>query len=272
MRGNHDRIATTAVAALLAFSLPALAQQQGGSAARPQQPAQGQQAQARSDGERQGNLLVIMPSGLEARLPEGARARPVTAEQLQRGMSARRLLDQDVYGAAGDELGEVQDIFIGTDGRVTAIVVEGGGFLDIGDAAFRIPWNEVDLTPGVEGIRVQLTEENAERRDLFDGPETVMTGPREYRVSELIGDYVRLRSGEGFGRVSDVVIGEDGRVTGVVGMRGAGLGGGLFGYPYYGYSYGFDPGLSYYALPFATVEEASQAPRIDRERLDQGVL
>ncbi|MGK7870534.1 PRC-barrel domain-containing protein [Falsiroseomonas sp. E2-1-a20] len=218
------------------------------------------------------NTLVIFSRSEERNLPEGQRARQVTAEELYRGVRASRIMGQEVYGGDGEDLGDVKDIFVGRDGRVSAIVVEGGGFLDIGDAAFRVPWNEVNLTPGAAGIRIRMTEETAEDYDLFDGPETLITGPREYRISELIGDYARLSNGAGYGRVSDVVIGRDRRISGVLVTRGIGWGGGAYGFPYYGYGYGFEPGNDYYGLPHATTEAAAMAPRIDYGLFDDGIL
>jgi hypothetical protein len=91
-------------------------------------------------------------------------------------------------------------------------------------------------------------------------------------LSELIGDYTRLRGGAGYGRVSDAVLSREGKVLGVVVNRDIGWGGGLYGYPFYGYGYGFDPGNNYYALPFGTAEEAARAPRLDYRRFEPGVL
>jgi sporulation protein YlmC with PRC-barrel domain len=136
----------------------------------------------------------------------------VSAEAVYKGFRADALIGQDVYGLNGNQIGEVQEILVNKDGQITSIVVEGGGFLDIGDAAFRIPWSEVDLTPGKEGIVARnMTEAKAEKLGLFDGPETVLTGPREFRVGELTGDWALLRNGQGYGYVRDVVFSREAR-------------------------------------------------------------
>jgi sporulation protein YlmC with PRC-barrel domain len=243
------------------------AQQQG---MQPQRP--GSQARQQNRTDSTPNRLVIILPDAELSIPVEQRARPVTAEELYQGIRASRLMDQDVYGPNGNQLGEVQEVLVDAAGRVTAIVVEGGGFLGIGDAAFRVPWAEVNLTPGRDGVLVPFTEDRAERYDLFDGPETVLTGTREFRLSELIGDYARLRDGIGYGRVSDVVIGRDGRILGVLVTRGVGWGAGVYGYPFYGYGYGFDPGADYYAIPYGTADAAAGAPRIEYRRFDAGLL
>ena len=57
----------------------------------------------------------------------------VTAFELYKGFRASRLMDQKVMGPNGKQLGDVKDVIVNRDGKIAAIVVEGGGFLDIGD-------------------------------------------------------------------------------------------------------------------------------------------
>lgn len=82
----------------------------------------------------------------------------VTVSLIYQGWSAKDVIGQTVYGPNGNELGEVQDLIVNSDGTVKSIVVEGGGFLDIGDATFRIAWSKVDMTPGQEGVSVPISE------------------------------------------------------------------------------------------------------------------
>jgi sporulation protein YlmC with PRC-barrel domain len=37
-------------------------------------------------------------------------------------------MGQDVFGPNGNQMGEVQEIFVDAEGRATAIIVEAGGF------------------------------------------------------------------------------------------------------------------------------------------------
>ena len=73
------------------------------------------------------------------------------------GVSARDLIDREVYGQTGDEIGDVEDILIGSDGQVRSIVAEVGGFWDIGDTHVSIPLNRVDMSNGQ--IVVPITED-----------------------------------------------------------------------------------------------------------------
>ena len=169
------------------------------------------------------------------------------------------MTDTPVYGETGEDIGEVSNIFVGPDDQIQSIVVEAGGFLDIGDTHFRVPWDQVDLTAGTEGVQVPVNEDNVEDFDLFgDEPGT---GPRSWRVSEVIGDYVRLEDGVNYGIVDDLIFDDAGELQSIVVNPSIGYGvGGYYAYPWYGYDYGFDPGADYYDLPYARDDIAGLEP------------
>jgi sporulation protein YlmC with PRC-barrel domain len=236
------------------------------------------------------------------------------------GMSAEEFIDEyDVYGAAGEDIGDVEDVIVGADGRVLAVVAEIGGFLDLGDTHVAVPWGEVEMNMGEQAITIPLTEENVEDYGVYGegyafgegamdvtgsvaGQEIVgdiddqPLGPRAYRVSEVIGDYVRIRDGEGettdaaamdaetaapgmmgrpgyagragyrdYGYVNDVII-ADGQVQAVVVNPDLAYGRGYYAYPYYSpYYYGYGP---YYDLPYGE-EEVGAAEPFEYERLGE---
>ncbi|MEF2553452.1 PRC-barrel domain-containing protein [Aurantimonas sp. A2-1-M11] len=188
------------------------------------------------------------------------------------GVSAEDFIDEmEVYGLTGDEIGDVEDVIIGSDGKILSVIAEVGGFWDMGDTHVSVPWEQVELRPGADGIIVPVTEETVEDYGLFENDlvtaataTTSITaevddaefGPRAWRVSELIGDYARLRQDDGYrnyGYVNDVIL-RDGQVAAVVVNADVGYGTrGAYAYPYYGYGagYGWGPGNQYYDLPYA---------------------
>src|SRR5688500_20171640 len=76
----------------------------------------------------------------------------LSPDLLYTGWRAQQLLGQPVMRKGGNRVGTVRDLIIDADGRLAAIVMEGCGALGIPDAVYRIPWLEVDLTPGLKGI------------------------------------------------------------------------------------------------------------------------
>lgn len=187
-------------------------------------------------------------------------------EELRQGWTAEWMFDQPVYGRQGEDIGEVDNIFIGTDGSIEAIVVEAGGFWDIGDTHLRIPWSEVEL----EGRRIfiDVAEEQVPDFDLFNFDDEQGPGPRAFRATELIGDYVALQDEANYGYVSDIVFDMSGQVSAVIVSPSYGYGArygsryGYYAYPYYGYGYGyeFEPGADRYRMPYTTDEVAEVDP------------
>lgn len=59
------------------------------------------------------------------------------------------LTGKDVYGIDGEDIGEINDVIIGRDGRVTAIIVGVGGFLGIGQKDVAVSMEAMEFGPGM---------------------------------------------------------------------------------------------------------------------------
>ena len=192
-------------------------------------------------------------------------------ETLSGTWRATEMTDTPVYGETGEDIGEVSNVVVGPDNKVQAIIVEAGGFFDIGDTHFSVPWDQVDVTPGEEGIRVPVNEENVADFDLFSSDE-VEAGERSWRVTELIGDNVMFSDNSGYGIVYDLLFAEDGILQAVVVNPSIGYGvGGHFAYPWRGYEEGFDPGSPTYDLGVARDDVIGLEP-VDLDQIESDVL
>ncbi|HEV7433596.1 MAG TPA: PRC-barrel domain-containing protein [Pseudorhizobium sp.] len=218
----------------------------------------------------------------------------------QSAWSAEALFDRRVFGEAGEEIGDVEDLIVGSDGELLALVAEVGGFWDIGDTHVSVPWDQVVFQQD-GSVVIPVTEENADDYSVLaiptqeqvaqnvvsnlDGEEL---GPRAWRASELIGDIARIRGDgaeeagnagtvaqnrpmgyQGYGYVDDLIF-NDGKIVAAVVDRDAGYGTrGRFAYPFYGYNYGWAPGNRYYDMPYNR-DEASTVEPFDEDRLNAG--
>lgn len=185
---------------------------------------------------------------------------------VRNGWSAEELLDWDVYGPTGDEIGEVEDILVGPDGKVRAVIVETESFLDIGDVHARVEWSKVSAGPDEESVRIPITEDTLE--DYRMNYDDMATGNRSWRIRELIGDSVMLQDRQGYGTVDDVIFDRQNQLAAVVvdADYGYGYGVGPYAYPYYGYDAGWDPGLGHYELPYGRDTVADYQPFEYEER------
>jgi hypothetical protein len=96
---------------------------------------------------------------------------------------------------------------------------------------------------------------------------------RNWRLTELIGDYARLDGGEGpgrvgYGRVTDAVLSRGGEILAVIVHPDIRYGAdGPYAWPFYGVDYGFDPGAPSYDLP-AGMTEVRKLQLFDYSRHD----
>lgn len=145
-------------------------------------------------------------------------------QQLRNGISVDRLVGTEVRGRNGNDIGDVAHVLINDRGKVTGIIVQSGGFMNIGDTRFRIPWNEVQLGRDMNFVTVPLTEQTAERyRDTKD--DNVRTGAREFRVSTVKDGSVTLRDGTQYGQIHDLIMTRDGEIKAVIADGSFGPGG-----------------------------------------------
>jgi len=164
--------------------------------------------------------------------------------------SADEMIGTEVRGANGEQIGEVRDIFVGRDGSVSRLLVEVGGFLEMGDQHIGVPWQDVEVGQDLQWVRVPLREVESGTYSIYgNGPqgEDVPEKTGEWRVNELMGDYASLMDAPRYGLVTDVIFNEKGKALGVIIDRAAGSWGpaGWYGYPYYGYTGAYTYGLPY---------------------------
>jgi sporulation protein YlmC with PRC-barrel domain len=256
----RNYLTDTAIIAAFAFAAtPALAEQQ--------------QMQDDKSQQQQGNVDVVTKS--EVSLDEWG------YEGLYKDTwTAQQMIDAPVFGPTGEEIGDVENVMVGSKSTVDSLILEIGGLIDIGDTHIRVPWSEVNAQFQGEGeprIEVPVTQETIEELaegdyDVFGGAAgEVTTGgddqaskPRAWRATELIDDYVVLENGEAYGWVEDLVFSNAGRLEAVVVDALYGAAYGPYAYPFYGYEYGFAPGNPYYELPYEEEEIASLEP-LERE-------
>lgn len=222
----------------------------------------------------------------------------------QSGWSAEALFDREVFGENGEEIGDVEDLIVGSNGELLALVAEVGGLWDIGDTHVSVPWDQVVI--GDDGaVAIPVTEDNVDDFSVLNEPtqqqvsENVVSnlddeelGPRAWRASELIGDIARIRGDnagqqaepaqdnaaapmnrrmpyQGYGYVNDLIF-NDGKIVAAVVDRDAGYGTrGRYAYPFYGYGYGWAPGNRYYDMPYNR-DEATAIEPFNEDRLNEG--
>lgn len=94
-----------------------------------------------------GTALTGTPDGTDTTTTPGV---PVTGVDSTSRVS--NLLDYDIWNQNGEQIGEVEDMVLDLDNsNVSYVVIETGGFLDLGDKTLLVPWNMLELQTPVSG-------------------------------------------------------------------------------------------------------------------------
>lgn len=164
------------------------------------------------------------------------------------------MLDTEVRGPDGRAVGEVEDLVVGRDGRMQAVVVGLRGPLDVGDRRLAVAWNQVQVGPRM-ALQAPVTPQGSGRYSASGQDAEPASEP--WRVTELIGDYVNLEDAPRYGRVSDVIFGAGGEARAVLVERNPAWGShGPFPHSFYGYGLAFGA----YTLPYASSDVTSVVP------------
>lgn len=103
---------------------------------------------------------------------------PVEFQRVRAG----ELIGKDIYGSRGNEIGEIADIVMRTDGQAVAAVADIGGFLGVGEKQVTIPFDELSIQ-GDRILAKNLTEETADRLESYD-----RNGWRPFARDRMLGD------------------------------------------------------------------------------------
>lgn len=103
---------------------------------------------------------------------------PVEFQRVRAG----ELIGKDIYGSRGNEIGEIADIVMRTDGQAVAAVADIGGFLGLGEKQVTIPFDELSIQ-GDRILAKNLTEERANRLESYD-----RNGWRPFARDRMLGD------------------------------------------------------------------------------------
>ena len=80
-------------------------------------------------------------------------------------VSVEALEDMNIYGSAGEEIGEVEDVLVDASGQPVAVTADVGGFLGIGEREVVIGLDQ--LTHSGDRLTVGMTKEQIEALPEF---------------------------------------------------------------------------------------------------------
>ena len=133
-------------------------------------------------------------------VPDAARAAPnqsvVTKGSFVQNQHATdwrgsKLIGAIVYGPDNASIGSINDVLIGNDGRVRAVVIGVGGFLGVGEKNVGMPLDALNITrkpdsSAIDKITVSYSKEELKGAPQFAYDEAIKTQTTGSNVSEPI--------------------------------------------------------------------------------------
>ena len=86
-------------------------------------------------------------------------------------VSAKALLNESVKNAANETIGDINDVLISGDGKVSAVIVGVGGFLGMGEKNVALPFDQLVFAKDVGDDLVVTT--SATKESLETAPEYI---------------------------------------------------------------------------------------------------
>jgi sporulation protein YlmC with PRC-barrel domain len=69
-----------------------------------------------------------------------------------------KLMDKEVQGRDGKNLGKVSDLIVNQEGQIDYLIISRGGLMGMGESLVPIPWDSVQQTGGEEALIVTVDE------------------------------------------------------------------------------------------------------------------
>lgn len=96
------------------------------------------------------------------------------AKSLSDGISASKLINESVKNAANESIGDINDVLIGSDGKVAAVIVGVGGFLGMGEKDVALPFEQLMFAKDADGnlsVSTSMTKESLQSAPEYVKPE-----------------------------------------------------------------------------------------------------
>jgi sporulation protein YlmC with PRC-barrel domain len=158
-------------------------------------------------------------------------------------VDAGKLIGQNVVDANGDTVGEIDSVMVDGNGKVQGVVIDVSSWLQ-SEKLISVPWTDLQISNENKVIATNITKESATSAETYayvdpadkgkvftDGTVTgagtgaatgmtlgtpIMNGDGSINASQLVGLKVENANGDKVGEIGEVILGDSGKVQGVV--------------------------------------------------------
>jgi len=108
----------------------------------------------------------------EATIPDKSASKTAPSDKLVglgTEVAASDLLSQKVKNSANETVGDINDLSIGSDGKIAAVIIGVGGFLGMGEKNVQLPYEQLTFSRDANGYLVVTA--NITKESLQSAPE-----------------------------------------------------------------------------------------------------
>src|SRR3569623_715293 len=110
------------------------------------------------------------PPATTAATPATAASGNFVQTQQSSDWRGSKLIGASVYGPDNASIGEINDLIVGTDGKITAVVVGVGGFLGVGQKDVALPFVNISVTRKADSASIDKIKVSYTKDQLKDAP------------------------------------------------------------------------------------------------------
>lgn len=129
------------------------------------------------------------------------------AGKFQWARKSSDILDKKIESQDGKEIGKVEDLVIGPDGKIEYLILGAGGFAGIGTDKFSVPWDKVRAGDKVDTLVADLPQDKLQKFSEGDrkgqassqGSQQASAQIQQWRDKKIFG-----RNGEEIGTVKNI--------------------------------------------------------------------
>lgn len=121
----------------------------------------------------------------------------IPATEWQGDLQIERVIQADVRNLRDEDLGDVDDVIVGSEGQIQYVLVGRGGFLGLGETLVPLPWQYVRITPRpyADTLVIPVSEEAFERapalqREALDR-EALLSETMQKRLEQYWSSHIK---------------------------------------------------------------------------------
>ncbi len=120
-----------------------------------------------------GAILLVAASSLafgQTAAPKSSTSSPMTTTASPGDMKASSLIGLNINNRENQKIGEINDVLVGSNGKVDKVIVSVGGFLGIGDKHVAIAWDDLKLDTAKQVASVNMSKDQLKAAPEYIAP------------------------------------------------------------------------------------------------------